>query len=244
VNFISGLNNLCPHQRAWVTPVNCLLSCVICNDGWIVCPTLRFLLVAELFAQLCEFFLFWPQLCGFYSLASIICVPITDADHLWIVCSAVWFVMMAELFAQLWDFYWWLNCLLNFASFFILASALWILFLTSVICVPIREHGSHLWIVCSALWFLLVAELFAQLCEFFLFWASTLWILFLASVICVPIREHGSHLWIVCSAVWFVMMAELFAQLWDFFLMAELFAQLCEFFYSGLSSVNFIPWPQ
>jgi hypothetical protein len=133
VNFIPGLSNLCPHQRAWVTPVNCLLSCVICNDGWIVCPTLRFLLVAELFAQLCEFFLFW---------------------------------------------------------------------------------------------------------------ASTLWILFPASIICVPIREHGSHLWIVCSAVWFVMMAELFAQLWDFFLMAELFAQLCEFFYSGLSSVNFIPWPQ
>jgi hypothetical protein len=33
VNFIPDLSNLCPHQRAWVTPVNCLLSFVVFAGG-------------------------------------------------------------------------------------------------------------------------------------------------------------------------------------------------------------------
>jgi hypothetical protein len=32
-NFIPGLNDLGPHQRAWVTPVNCLLNFVILTGG-------------------------------------------------------------------------------------------------------------------------------------------------------------------------------------------------------------------
>src|ERR1700733_6630853 len=35
VNFIPGL---CPHQRAWVTPMNCLLNFVILTGGWNCLP--------------------------------------------------------------------------------------------------------------------------------------------------------------------------------------------------------------
>ena len=84
---------------AWVTdgwpPVNCLLNFEIFTGGWIVCSTLRFLLMVELFAQLCEFFLFWPQI---LFLASMICVPIREhGSHLWVVCSTLRVFLISDL---------------------------------------------------------------------------------------------------------------------------------------------------
>ena len=182
------------------------------------------------------------------------------ADHLWIVCSTLRFLLVAELFAQLWDFYWWLNCLLNFASFFYsgLKFYSWPQWFGSP-----SEHGSHLWIVCSTLWFSLVAELFAQLWDF-CWWLNCL--LNFASFFYSGLKFYSWPQWFVSPSESMGRTCELLAQLCDshwwlnclpnfeifvdgwivcstlrFLLVAELFAQLCEFFYSGL---KFYSWPQ
>ena len=162
--------------------VNCLLTFEgFFFDGWIVCSTLRVFFILGL-----NFVNFIP---GLNNLCS----------HHRTCGMGHWWLTTCELSAQLWDFCWWLNCLLNFEIFidgWIVCSTLrvflfWpqILFLASMVCVPIREHGSHLWIACSTLWFSLVAELFAQLWDF-CWWLN-----------CLLNFEIFVGGWIVCSTL-------------------------------------------
>ena len=135
-----------------------------CFTLWIVCSPLRvFFWWLNCLLNFASFFILGLNFVNFIPGLNNLC------SHHRTCGMGHWWLTTCELSAQLWDFYWWLNCLLNFEIFidgWIVCSTLrvflfWpqILFLASMICVPIREHGSHLWVVCSTLRVFLISDL-------------------------------------------------------------------------------------